>query len=415
MLVLVASVSARPLFSAVQRPLAWAMAVAGPVGKMALATLVQNPRRTALAISTIGVGLGTVVWVWTLARSFEQSVVEVMPGVLRGDLAVSSSNIAAGYVEAPVDDILVAELRQIPGVLAVAGEQAVEWRYAGGPIALNAFDSAYFVDAAFGRWHLIGRQLPGALDATARGDAVIISENFARNLAVEVGDTITLDTPNGSLSLRVAGVTQDFLSPRGTIELSRQVYAKHWNDNQVVRALVKLQQGADVQQVRETIARDLGRRYGLQILSLSALIEYFVSQVRRAFAALHVLAGLVLLVVLVGVGDALAASVLERTRDLGVIRAVGVRRNRLGRVILTEAAVLAGLGLIVAWSAGLTLGILWVSRTFPALLGWSLSLRIPVQQLVGIGVVAVVVCVAAAVVPALRAARLNPVRALRAE
>jgi len=210
-------------------------------------------------------------------------------------------------------------------------------------------------------------------------------------------------------------VTQDFLSPRGTIEMSRALYARHWNDEQIVRALVRLQDGAVEQTVRETIAHDLGRRYHLQIQSLGALIDWFVSQVRRAFAALHVLAGLVLLVVLIGVGDALAASVLERTRDLGVIRAVGVRRGRVARIILAEAAILALLGLAIAWSAGLTLGILWVSRTFPALLGWTLSLRIPVEQLAWIGVVALAVCLLAALGPARRAARLDPADALRAE
>jgi putative ABC transport system permease protein len=210
-------------------------------------------------------------------------------------------------------------------------------------------------------------------------------------------------------------VTQDFLSPRGTIEMSREVYARHWNDRQIVRALVRLEDGVAPEAVRAAIARQLGRRYSLQILSLGTLMEWFASQVRRAFAGLHVLAGLVLFVVLIGVGDALAASVLERTRDLGVIRAVGVRRGRLGRMILTEAAILAGLGLLIAWSAGLTLGILWVSRTFPALLGWTLSLRIPVARLAAIGVVALVVCLAAALGPARRAARLDPVEALRAE
>jgi len=415
LLVIVAALAARPLFAALEGPLGRAMQHAGPTGRMALETLVRNPRRTALAIATIGVGLGTVVWVWTLARSFEQSVIDVMPGVLRGDLAIGSGNIAAGYVEAPFADAVLDELRRIPGVRAAAGEQATDWRYGGGPIALNAFDPAYFVDPTFGRWRLIGRQLPDALDATARGDAVIVSENFVRNLAVAVGDTITLATPNGALAVRIAGVTQDFLSPRGTIEMSRALYARHWNDEQIVRALVRLQDGAVEQTVRETIAHDLGRRYHLQIQSLGALIDWFVSQVRRAFAALHVLAGLVLLVVLIGVGDALAASVLERTRDLGVIRAVGVRRGRVARIILAEAAILALLGLAIAWSAGLTLGILWVSRTFPALLGWTLSLRIPVEQLAWIGVVALAVCLLAALGPARRAARLDPADALRAE
>src|SRR5262249_2590519 len=200
-------------------------------------------------------------------------------------------------------------------------------------------------------------------------------------------------TPSGPLVLRVAGVTRDFLSPRGTIELSRELYARYWKDRHVIRVLLKVTPGTDVQAVRETIARELGRKYNLQTLSLGTLIEWFTSQARRAFSFLHVLAGLVLVVVLLGVGDTLAASIVERTRELGIIRAVGVRRRRLRRLVVTEATILATLGLILAWSIGLVLGTSWVRWTFPALLGWTLSLHVPVEQLIGIALLAFAACI----------------------
>ena len=416
LLVLTAALLARPLLDFVVAPLLpVASRFTGWIGRFALATLIASPRRAALTIATLGVGFGTVLWLTMLANSFEQSVVQAMPGVLRGDLAVSSTHIGAGFVEAPIDDGLVAELGQIEGVSAVAGEDGVDWRYGGGPIAINAFDSRYFTDPAFGEWPLIGRRLPDAWDQVARGEAAVISTNFAQHLRVGVGDSITLETPNGPLSLRIAGVTTDFLSPRGTLEISRELFKRYWNDNRIIRCLVRLAPGAGVDGVRAEIEHRLGRRYSLKVLSLGELIQWFVTQVRRAFGGIYVLAGIVLLVVLVGVADTLAAAVFERTRDLGVLRATGVQRTSIGRMVLMEGLFLGTLGLVLAGATGISLGALWVEATFPSLLGWTLEFHIPYGPGALIGALSLIVCAVAAMIPGWRAARLEPAVALQYE
>jgi putative ABC transport system permease protein len=387
----------------------------GPTSRLAMATLVRSPGRSALTIATLGVGFGTVLWLWMLAQSFERSVINTMPGVLRGDLAVNSAYLGSGFVEAPVDDALVGEISNVPGVAVVVGEQAIDWHYEGGPIAIEAFDAQYFGDPRFGEWPLVGERLPDVWADIASGDGAIISTNFALHLSKRVGDTITLDTPTGPLSLRVGGMMSTFLSPRGTIVINRELYKRYWNDPQIVHALVKTAPHTDVRAVRSAITRALGSRYELGILSLGELIQWFAGQVRRAFAALYLLAGMVMLVVIVGVTDTLAASVFERTREIGLLRAVGVRRSQLRRMILAEGLSLGAIGVVLAATAGLALGTLWVESTFPHLLGWILDLYIPYKQLAMIGTVGLAVCLLAALIPSRRAARLEPAVALRYE
>ena len=309
------ALAARPLLDLIRRPLLNLFRrLAGPTGELAIKNITQNPRRAALTVAMLGVGLACVFWLWMVAHSFQASVVDAVSGAMRADLVVSSSHIESGFLEAPVADDLVAELKRIPGATAVVGERTADWQYGGGPISIDAYDPAYFVSSDFGQWPLAGRGLPDLWQTVARGEGAVVSSNFALNLHVKVGDTITLDSPSGPVPLRVVGVVTHFASPRGTVEMSREVYKRFWRDAKVTRAFVRADPKADLGTVRAAIARQLGRTYNLRILSAAEIVDYFASQVRRGFAGVYILAVLVLSVVLVGMADTLAAGVIERTR-----------------------------------------------------------------------------------------------------
>ncbi len=416
LLVVGAALTARPFLDALRTPLLrgcrW---LAGPIGRFTAVHLARNPRRTALTVAMLGVGLGCVVWLWMVAQSFERSVIEVLTQAMRSDLVVSSSHIESGFLEAPVDESLLTELAALPGVRRVVGDRVSDWHHGGGPIAIDAFDPVYFTDPGFGQWPLVGRRLPDVWNAVARGDAVIVSSNFVLNLKVQVGDTLTLDTPSGPLEVRIGGVITHFTSPRGTIMVSRELYERFWHDPKVTRAFVQTAPSAELAAIRTDIGRQLGRKYGLRILSCPEIVDYFASQVRIAFAGLYVLAGLVLLVVVVGISDTLAAGVIERTREIGSIRVVGVPRGFIQRMVLLEGGALAAMGVALAAGLGLALGTLWVEATFPYLFGWVVELHFPYGYVLQVALLTLAACLGAAYLPSRRAAALQPATALRYE
>jgi putative ABC transport system permease protein len=410
------ALAARPLLDLIRLPLLSGFRLlAGPTGELAIKNMTQNPRRAALTVGMLGVGLACVFWLWMVAHSFQASVVDAVSGAMRADLVVSSSHIESGFLEAPVSDDLVDQLKQVAGAIVVVGERGADWEFGGGPITIDAYDPAYFTNPEFGQWPLAGRGVPGLWQAVARGEGVVISSNFARNLHVQVGDTITLDSPGGPVKLPVVGMVTHFASPRGTIEMSRDLYKRFWHDTKVTRVFVRADPKADLASVRAAIAQRLGRTYSLRILSAAEIVEYFASQVRRAFAGVYILAVMVLSVVLVGMADTLAAGVIERTREIGAIRVVGVRRRSVRRMVLVEGIVLGVVGLALAATSGLVLGRLWVDATFPALIGWVIVPYVPYQQAGVVAVLTLVVCMMAAFGPARRAASLEPAAALRYE
>lgn len=408
-----AAAAARPLVRFLSLPWVREIGTLTASGLFALVALTRKPRRATLTVATLGVGFGTVIWLWIVAQSFQQSVLAAVQGVLRGDLSVSSTHMGSGIFEAPIDDAILDELRAVPGVAAAVGEAMAEWHYRDGPIVLQAFDAAYVRDGTFGEWPLVGRHLPDVWEGFGRGDTVLVSTNFVVHLDADVGDTIVLDTPSGALSMRIGGVVATLASPRGAVIMGREIYQRHWNDSHLIHALVRVSD--DIPTVRTAIAARLGARHSLKILTAGELTRWVASQVQQAFAGLYALVALIVIVVLVGVADTLAAGVMEQQRGLGAMRATGIRARHLRRIVLLEAFVLGVLGLTLAAGIGLTLGVFWVEAIIPRMLGWVLDLQIPYGQLAVVGALNVAVCLLAALLPASRAARLHPATVLRYE
>lgn len=388
----------------------------GPSGRFVSHSLTRNPRRTALATAMIGIGLGTVLWLALVAVSFEATAVRVFEQAMRADFVVSSSHIGAGALEMPIDDDLIRDLTRVDGVESAVGIRLANWQYEGGPVVLDAFDPDYFRNPEYGAWPLHGPHVTDAWNQVADGTAAVVSSNFSQNLGVRVGEIITLDTPNGALPLLVAGITTDFASPRGTIEMSRATYKRYWNDPRVTRFFVQTTRGSDRQAVRDRIAAALSAGdANWRIISSGELVAYWADQIRRAFASLYVLAGVILAVILFGIADNLSAGVSERTRNLGTLRAVGVSQGQLRRMVVLEALVIAALGLALALIEGLALAAIWTHTTIPYLLGWLIDLRLPVEVLLFVCIATLACCAVAAVIPGRRAARLQPAMALRCE
>jgi putative ABC transport system permease protein len=416
LIVVTAALAARPLLELARPILPTVLAaIVGPAGRFAAASLTRHARRTGLTIATLGVGVGAVVWVWTIAISFERSLLNALTPAFRSDLIVASAHQGSGLYESPLDDGIADRLAELPGVAGVASSRTQAWRYHGTPIVVQAMDPQYFRDERFGRWVLVGRHAPDAWEQVARGEGVTVSTNFVTHFGLGLGDRLVLDTPAGRLVLPIVAVSLDFASPGGTIKMSRALYARMWNDRQVTLVMLRVASGTTPDEMRAEIARRLGRTYGLKILSSGEMLAHFVDQARQGFRIVHVLGGLVLLVVLIGMADTLAAGVMEQTRELGAMRALGVRRRQLGRMVVAQSLALAVFGLLLAIVAGLALGMLWVLATFPNLLGWTLELHVPYAQLGVAAAVTLAVCLMAALSPARRIARFEPTSALRYE
>jgi ABC-type antimicrobial peptide transport system permease subunit len=167
--------------------------------------------------------------------------------------------------------------------------------------------------------------------------------------------------------------------------------------------------------VAATIREHLGERYRLNVRPASDLVEFFAHEARQAFSSLYVMQAVIFLLVGVAMGDMLASGVFEHVRLFAMLRAMGMTRPSVFAIVTLEGLALAVLGLVLALATGFGLGLFWVSVEFPALLGWQLDLHVPTGFIASAGVLTLLLCLLAALLPSLRAAYLSVPAGLRNE
>ena len=384
----------------------------GMAGRVAASHLARHPRRTALVTATLGVGLGSVLMLAILGWSFEQSLVSTFNHEIKSPLMVTSAFPAGGYLYAPMSQEVMSELERVAGVAKVVGQENRDIRYRNGFVHMVAFDPDGFLDDRVRDWPVDAGK-PGALRAVANGDAVAVSRAFSNLHGTRPGDSIELQTSQGLHTFNVAAVTSGVLE--SAVVMSRELYKPLWNDSVVAWIDVVVEEGSDPRSVAAAIAANLGRSHRLRVWDKAAIIDHWASQARQAFSVQYVMAAISLLLVLVGVGDTLAASVTARTREIGMMRAVGLSRSGVVRIVILEGMAIAVFGLLLAGAVGLALGVFWVEVQFPAFLGWGLSLHLPVAFALAAAVGTLTLCLVGSLLPSLRAARLPVTVALRTE
>ena len=388
-------------------------ALFGPAGRFAAWHLRENTRRAAFMVATIGVGLGVVYMFGTLGWSFERTLVERITGRTQADLTITSAYVSGGYQSAPIPERVRQAVLAIPGVAAAAGQQRRDIPHDGATLTLDGFDAECFRDERMCRWLLDPDALPDALGLVASGAGALVTAPLARQLRVHPGDVVELSSPTGPQRLQVAAITSSDVA--SVVVISRDRLRAGWRDETISWLFVVAADRTHVGAIQAAIARALGQSDRLLIRTRAEFVHYLADQARQAFSLLYIMEAVVFLLVLIGIGDTLATSVLERMRELGMMRAVGLRRSDVVSMVVLEAAGICMLGLALAVLAGGALGMFWVEVQFPLLVGWALELHLPGSFVIAGAALTLALCLAGALLPSLRAAYAAVPMALRSE
>ncbi|HCF56844.1 MAG TPA: hypothetical protein DFS52_02460, partial [Myxococcales bacterium] len=386
---------------------------AATVLRLACDNLLRNPKRTGSNVMSLMVGLMLVVVLSTMSASFKDSVSGWFARILQWDLLVSAAgNLAATNVQ-PLHEEVARELAAVEGVEANAGGTIFAMRfsrtgYAGKQIGLKAFDRPGS-PVEYGIFDVKGRPPEEAtrelFDSTE--PAAMVSENFALHFGKREGDTLELDTPSGKERFRIVAQVTDFASPEGVVYLTRDTYKRLWKEPLVTGFGVRVAPGADVAKVRRELDERFGKSRGFVIASSGELRQDAERSLEEAFAATHAIELAALLVGLLGLLNTLLVSVMERFRELGMLRAIGMSRAQLAGMVFAESAILGVFGALVAALLGAYVSWAWLVGSLSQMIGWVIAFRFP-WSAVGLTLLAgIAVAVLAGWLPSKRAAALE--------
>jgi putative ABC transport system permease protein len=389
-----------PVISVLGR--AMSFSTAGKLGRLNSA---RNPRRTAITAAALMIGIALVTGVSVLASSLTKSIEQAVRTDLNAELMIGSTSGGGPSLPPVFDPTVIDRAAALPGVETAVGMQF--------DAAQIGSESTLVVGADVAGLATVLRIEPreGEL-RTLRSGEMVVDDEFAKTHELGVGDTLAMATQRGGeRDYRVVGIYQSNELASGPV-ISQADASTGFRTGQLNQGFVKLAPGTDVATVRDQLDRLVADNPEVTVLDQSALLEQARSSVDTVVIMLYVLLGLALVIAILGIVNTLALSVLERTRELGLVRAIGMRRGQVVQMVTVESVVIAVFGALLGVVVGGLLGVAVVR----ALRDEGISaLGIPWTSMATFMALAVVIGLFAAIVPAIRAARTNVLSAIAYE
>ncbi len=374
-------------------------------GRLARENAQRNPSRTAVTAAALMIGLALVAFVTVFAAGLKSTVAQVVDENFAGGIVIQNTD---GFSPIPAGAAVAA--RKVPGVESVATIRSAKAKLldAGSTTTVTA-PTPNIEDGLKIEWKRGG---PAVLRDLGPREAVV-SDDFASDHDLQPGSRFRLLSQTGSKpSFRVAGEFDSKAGVLGSVVITQPVLARAFAQTQDQSDFVTVESGADAGQVQALLTKGAEAAFPTtEVLNQQELKEDREEQVNTLVALFYVLLGLAVLISLFGVANTLSLSIHERTRELGMLRAIGMSRRQVRTMIRYEAVITALIGAIL----GMVLGLIFATLMAEPLKDEGFTLSYPIVSLVFLLIFAALAGVVSAIGPARRAARLDVLEALQYE
>ncbi|GAA1477552.1 ABC transporter permease [Nocardioides aestuarii] len=371
-------------------------AVFGTTGRLAGENTLRNPRRTGSTASALMIGLALVSAVGTLAASMSATLDEIVDDQFSADFLVQSANFQT-FPTGIGDD-----MEKVDGVATVSRDQYYpalvdgEQEFIAG--LTSNFDEIYELEVVDGAATMSGRQ-------------ALLSSDAAADYGVDVGDPLTLAFPGGrEVEVEVAGTFEE-TPVVSTVNVPMEVLEEAGIKRTDTSVSINLEDGADKAAVQAELDEVVADVPIVSVQDKEAFADSLRGQINQLLYIIYGLLALAIVIAVIGIVNTLSLSVIERTREVGLLRAVGLSRGRLRLMVTLESVTISVMGAVLGMVVGLVIGVLLRQSLAEDLT----SLAIPLSSLVVFLVISVVFGVVAAILPAVRAARMKVLDAIATE
>ena len=392
----------RPLASFLGRP---AARLAGAAGSLARFNSMRNPGRTATTAAALMIGLALVTFVAVLGEGLRSSFGQSLDDQLDAQYVVTAQDDFS-----PFQPEAGAALRETPGVRVATGVREDQVEAFGDVTPVDGVDPATFAEVYKFEWDPGTDAVLGQLGA----DGAVITSRFAEDHDLAVGDRIGATAPTGArLELEVRGIDdRPEFNPLGLapVTISQELFDRTFQQQRERYVFVSTDGAADAA-TTGALQASLADYPNVKLRTQDQYRKDTEQDIQEFLSLLYVLLALSVIVSLFGIVNTLVLAVFERTREIGMLRAVGMTRRQVRRMVRHESIIVALIGAVL----GLALGVFLAVLVTVALANEGVAFALPIGTLVAFLIVAVIAGVIAAILPARRAARLNVLEALQYE
>lgn len=385
----------------------------GLLGRLAPRNVVRSQSRTSVAVAALMIAVSVTIGVQVMIASFRSTVALWLEQSLQGDIYISTQGLRSNRLDTPLDPEVIELVQAQPEIASSLAIRVVTAESEHGPVDLVAVRASRPMNP---RLFLDSQGDPARAWQSVREGAILLSEPLANRLGIfEAGGSLDLLTQRGWRSFAIAGIYADYASTRGTVRMSLDVYRDLWEDDRLNGLALLLKPGSNVDAVTSDLRSRLAGFPGIQVNPSAALREGAMVVFDRTFAITTGMQMLTTLVAFIGVLSSLLALQLEKAREMGVMRALGLTVSEMRRLTLWETGLLgvsAGLfsiptGYILAWILVYIIN----KRSF----GWTLQMLVEPGPFLQAFFLAVSAALLAALYPAWRLSRMQPADTLRGE
>jgi putative ABC transport system permease protein len=385
----------------------------GTLGRMAPRDVANSLSRTSIAVMALMVAVSVTIGVSLMVSSFRSTVITWLSETLQGDVYISVPGPTASTPSTAIDPGIVEAVKTWPGVARVDVLRSVEIDSPQGMVEVAATDNFSLGDERIFQAIDVSKD---QIWARLLDGSVIVSEPLANRLGIpRHGGSLTLYTANGPRSFPVVGIYYDYASSQGTVLMALPLYRDLWEDDSVTAVALRLGPGVDADQVAHAMQTTFVSRQQVLVRPNQALRQEVLVIFDRTFAITGALQLLATVVAFIGVLSSLLSLELERQRELGILRAVGLTVRQLWSLIMLETGLMGAAAGLLSMPTGYVLALILVYIINRRSFGWTLQMQVQASPFLQALAIAVTAALIAGIYPALRMGRMLTSEALRSE
>jgi putative ABC transport system permease protein len=369
----------------------------GSTGKLSAGDISGNIYRFSVALMSVAISSALIIAFLLLIFSFRSSLKEWIQKNIAADIYIKPASCMSNFCFYPLSNSLVTKVEGYSGVAAVDKFRTLYIDFMGKKIVAGFGDTEVQRKYARARDYGNGRQTG-------------ISSYLAMKYHLRKGDTVELPTPQGNIPFKIRNVFSSYSTTSGFIYLDRKYLKEYWGLDDATQLGVYVKKGTDVDGIVRGLREELQPRYSVEIMNNEQLRDSVLAIFNKTFAITYAIELISIIVSMIGVITTLLTLVLEKKRDISIIRYLGGSWSQIQRVLILSAGTIGLTGILLGMIMGPLMSIILIEVVNKISFGWEIHLRVPVLYLSAVILLLFLTTLSAGLIPARVAKKIDPKR-----